>query len=130
MLAVTEVFEHSVLFFEGLVNKVEVTKEQRRCKDGNPLPYLWPCAPRLAQHALVLGEHRLSVAEPQVHALLGLEHDLPVLLQGAPLVQSCVFVCFFERLDEISTKLPRKNVVVGGVPNAVGTRFLLAEVQA
>ena len=79
VLAVIEVAEHLVLFFAGLVSRIEVTKDGN-VDEGEEIHFAISgvAPPGPVHHAVAPGEHRPSVAQPQVHVRRGLVHHLPV----------------------------------------------------
>ena len=71
---------------------------------GDPLRHdrHWP--PGLADNAVAPGEHGPSVAVAQVREDRGIEHHLPMRVQG---VFACVFALCIGKLDEIHVKFVR-----------------------
>ena len=79
VLAVMEVAEQSVLFFVGPVHHLEFTKGDNVDAEQEihfAISIVAPTPP--AHHTVAPGEHRPSVAQPQVHARWGLVDPLPV----------------------------------------------------
>ena len=70
---------------------------QCRCGVGDPLCHVWHCPPGSADHAVAPGEHGPSVAVAQVREDRGMEHHLPMRVQG---VLACVFALCIGKLDE------------------------------
>ena len=79
-----------------------------RCRRGvgDPLRLVRHCPPGSADHAVAPGEHGPSVAVAQVREDRGMEHHLPMRLQG---VLACVFALCIGKLHEIHVKFVRNS---------------------
>ena len=106
-LAVIEVGPQCMLFFVGSVHQLEVAKGGDVDAESEIHFALSGIAPPgSADHAVAPGEHGPSVVVAQVREDRGMEHHLPMRVQG---VLACVFALCIGKLDEIHVKFVRNS---------------------
>ena len=96
-----------MLFFVGSVHQLEVAKGGDVDAESEIHFALSGIAPPgSADHAVAPSEHGPSVAVAQVREDRGMEHHLPMRVQG---VLACVFALCIAKLDEIHVKFVRNS---------------------